>query len=132
MGLNHLFVMLHQGSVLGPVLFLVYINDITINIHSEIRLFAFADVILLYRTIKTPNDHSILQEDLNTLTKWADDWMMEYNIPKCKVMQITTHHSKSTFIYNMCNISLNTVTEHEYFGICLHHKLSWSPHVDHV
>ena len=32
----------------------------------------------------------------------------------------------------MCNISLNTVTEHEYFGICLHHKSSWSPHVDHV
>ena len=57
---------------------------------------------------------------------------MEFNIPKYKVMQITTHHSKSTF---MCNISLNAVTEHEYLGICLHHKLScwpWSPHVDHV
>ena len=69
-----------QGSILGTILFLVYINDITINIHSEIRL--FADDILLYRTIKTLNDHHILQEDLNTLTKWADDWMMEFNIPK--------------------------------------------------
>lgn len=52
-----------QGSVLGPALFLVYINDIPINIQSEIRL--FADDILLYRTIKTLNDHKILQEDLN-------------------------------------------------------------------
>ena len=60
-----------QGSVLGPILFLVYINDITINIHSKIKL--FADNILLYRTIKLANDHRILQEDLNTIANWADD-----------------------------------------------------------
>lgn len=47
-------------------------------------------------------------------------------------MQITTHHNKSTFTYKMCNISLNMVTEHEYLGICLHHKLSWGPYVDRV
>ena len=56
-----------QGSVLGPTLFLIYINDIVLNVKSEMRL--FADDILLYRTIKNPNDHEILQEDLNTLTK---------------------------------------------------------------
>jgi len=67
-----------QGSVLGPVLFLIYINDIVINVQSEIRL--FADDILLYRAIKTPSDHEILQNDLNTLTKWASDWMMELNV----------------------------------------------------
>ena len=42
------------------------------------------------------------------------------------------HYSKSTFIYKMYNISLNIVTEQEYLGICLHHKLSWGPHVDCV
>ena len=119
-----------QGSVLGPILFLIYINDIIINIHSEIRL--FADDILLYITIKLPNDHSTLQEDLNTLTKWADDWMMKFNISKCKIMQITLHNSNSTFTYKMTNISLNIVTEHEYVGICVHHKLSWSPYIDRV
>ena len=60
----------------------IYRYDITINIHSEIRL--FADDILLYRPIKTSNDHRILQNDLNPLTKWADRWLMEFNIPKCK------------------------------------------------
>ena len=60
-----------QGSELGPVLFLIYINDIAINVQSEIQL--FADDILLHRAIKTPSDHEILQNDLNTLTKWASD-----------------------------------------------------------
>ena len=51
-----------QGSVLGPVLFLIYINDIITNIQSEIRL--FADNMFLYKTIKTSDDHQILQNDL--------------------------------------------------------------------
>ena len=55
---------------------------------------------------------------------------MEFNIPKCKIMQIATYYNESNFTYEMCTISLNTVTEHEYLGICLHHKLFWSPHVD--
>ena len=78
-----------QGSVLGPTLFLIYINDIVLNVKSEIRL--FADDILLYRTIKNPNDHELLQEDLNTLTKWAKVWLMEFNIPKCNILQISMH-----------------------------------------
>ena len=119
-----------QGSVLGPVLFLISISDIVINVQSEIRL--FADDILLYRAIKTPSDHEILQNDLNTLTKWASDWMMEFNIPKCNIIQITTKHNKRNFTYKISNVPLTTVKEHNYLGICLHHKLSWKPHVDRI
>ena len=119
-----------QGSVLGPVLFLMYINDIGLNIHSEIRL--FADDILLYQPIRTPNDHLQLQEDLNTLTKWAIDWKMAFNIPKCKIIQFTTHRNKSKYIYTMSKTPLEVVEEHDYLGVRLHHKLSWSPHVNHI
>ena len=82
-----------QGSVLGPVLFLMYIDDIGLDIHSEARL--FADDILLYQPIRTPDDHMHLQEDLNTLTKWMSDWKMMFNISKYKIMQLTTYHNKS-------------------------------------
>ena len=77
-----------QGSVLGPTLFLIYINDIVLNVKSEIRL--FADDILMYKTIKNSNDHEILQEDLNTLKRWADTWLMKFNNPKFNVLQIST------------------------------------------
>ena len=111
-----------QGSVLGPVLFLMYINDIGLSIYSEIRL--FADDILLYHRIRTPDDHAHLQEDLSTLTKWAKDWKMMFNISKCKIMQFTTHRNKSKYTYVMSNTPLETVEEHDYLGVRLHHKLS--------
>ena len=119
-----------QGSVLGPVLFLIYINDIVSNIQSEIRL--FADDVFLYKAIKTPRDHQILQDDLNSLVKWSTDWTMNFNISKCKILQITTHHNKSTFTYKMSSIPLATVLEHNYLGIRLHHKLSWDPHINYI
>ena len=116
--------------MLGPTLFLIYINDIVLNVKSEIRL--FADDILLYRTIKNRIDHELLQENLNTLTKWAKVWLMEFNIPKCNILQISMHLAKRNFTYKMNDIPLNTVLEHDYLGVHLHHKLSWRPHVDHI
>ena len=73
-----------QGSVLGPTLFLIYINDIAADIQSTIRL--FADDCLIYRRISSPEDHYILQEDLNRLTVWATTWQMNFNVDKCNIM----------------------------------------------
>ena len=116
-----------QGSVLGPVLFLIYVNDIGLNIHSEFRL--SADDILLYQPIRIPDDHLQLQEDL---TKWASDWKMTFNIPKCKIIQFTTHRNKSKHLYAMSETPLEVVEKHDYLGVRLHHKLSWSPRVNHI
>ena len=116
-----------QGSVLGPALFLIYINDITENINSQIRL--FADDCLIYRPINSIEDHLILQNDLHTLVDWSNKWQMEFNIPKCTILQITLRQQSDPFDYRMNNIILKTTDQHPYLGICLHHKLSWNPHI---
>ena len=78
-----------QGSVLGPVLFLIFINDLPENIRSSIRL--FADDCVLYRNIESPMDCQILQDDLNSLAQWETDWQMKFNVAKCYSMRVTRH-----------------------------------------
>ena len=70
-----------QGSVLGPVLFLTFINDLPDNIRSSVRLFA-SDCVL-YMNIKSLTDCQILQDDLNSLAQWETDWQMKFNVAKC-------------------------------------------------
>ena len=76
-----------QGTVLGPLLFLIYINDIIENITSKLRL--FADDCLLYRVITSEQDTVALQKDLDILAQWASKWQMKFNISKCTFMRCT-------------------------------------------
>ena len=76
-----------QGSVLGPIIFLLFINDINNNIQSPIRL--FADDSIIYRKIKSETDNNILQSHLIQLQTWSNKWQMEFNIPKCVHLPIT-------------------------------------------
>ena len=71
-----------QGSVLGPVLFLAYINDITTGVRSSMRL--FADDSKVYRIIYGENDEKQLQCDLNTLQKWSENWQLRFHPDKKK------------------------------------------------
>ena len=119
-----------QGSVLGPVLFLLYINDIAEGICSHIKL--FADDCLIYRTIQSSSDQHILQQDLNAFVKWAEKWQMKFNTAKCKIMQMTNHHNKLLFMYKMYGSPLVTTEQHSYLGVQLHHKLSWQPHIQYT
>ena len=75
-----------QGTVLGPLLFLCHINDLPDSVKSTVRL--FADDCLLYRNIKTQRDHTLLQQDLVSLEKWAKDWGMRFNAKKCYTLSI--------------------------------------------
>ena len=78
-----------QGSVLGPVLFLIFINDLPENFRSSVRI--FADDCVLYRNIKFPIDCQILQDGLNSLAQWETDWQMKSNVSKCHSMRVTRH-----------------------------------------
>ena len=86
-----------QGTVLGPILFLIYINDLPDYIkHSQIRLFA-DDNIILYRPIKTQADCIQLQEHLESAVKWEHDWLMAFHPDKCNILRVTIKKSSQHF-----------------------------------
>ena len=74
-----------QGIVLGPLLFLLYINNITDRVSSTLRL--FADDCLLHRKIQSPQDSILLQKDLDILSHWASIWQIKFNTTKCVVFR---------------------------------------------
>ena len=79
------------GTVLGPLLFSLYINDISADIESEIRL--FADDCVCYREIKNEEDTLKLQRDIDRLGSWARKWGMRFQPVKCNMMQLTNKRS---------------------------------------
>ena len=81
-----------QGTVLGPLLFSLYINDISSDIESEIRL--FADDCVCYREIKDEKDTMKLQRDIDRLGSWARKWGMRFQPVKCNMMQLTRKRIK--------------------------------------
>ena len=67
-----------QGTVLGPLFFLIYINDISKGLSEGTKIRLFADDSLLYRTIETPSDSATLQNDLNTLQLWEKNGKLNF------------------------------------------------------
>ena len=97
-----------QDTVLGPLLFSLYINDIMVGIESEIRL--FADDCVCYRQIDSIKDTSKLQKDIDQLGKWARKWGMRFPPVKCNIMQLTRKRIKKiNTVYSLEGIVLENV-----------------------
>ena len=75
-----------QGSVLGPLLFILYVNDVPDLIESNLKM--FADDTKIYSVIKSFHDSLKLQHDINKLMQWSSVWLLRFNAAKCKVMRI--------------------------------------------
>ena len=102
-----------QGTLLGPLLFLLYINDLPNNFTSNVRL--FVDDCLLYQPIKSDNDISLLQNDLIKLEEWQNIWLMKFNPTKCFTMKLTSR--KPTPNIYTCGQQLKSVKSHCYLGV---------------
>jgi len=77
-----------QGSVLGPLLFVIFINDLPACCRDLSEIFLFADDAKMYKCIKDVNDFNVLNECFRNVLQWSDSWLMKLNISKCKVLSI--------------------------------------------
>ena len=119
-----------QGTILAPLLFLVYINDLPTSIKCNVRL--YADDAMLYSTIHTLTDCISLQQDLNTLFHWATTWNMSFNPDKCEYMKITLKHNTISYNYTMSNAKIKEVSTAKYLGVTINNHLTWSNHIDNI
>ena len=119
-----------QGTVLGPLLFLTYINDLPDKLNSSVRL--FADDCVLYHEIRNKHDADELQRDLDTLVKWEKDWQLAFNPTKCHIMRLTHSRSPKEYRYRLGESILSEVSGHPYLGIHISSDLSWNAHVDQI
>jgi len=110
-----------QGSVLGLILFLIFINYMDCGIVNWLLI--FADDAKLLGIVQSDLDKSSLQEDLHRLFDWAKEWQMEFNIGKCKVMHIG--NSNHNFKYYMDNNELEIMQE-ENLGVLITNDLKAS------
>ena len=121
-----------QGSVLGPILFLIFINDLLGNIKSSVRL--FANDCVLYSNFLALQDCLILQEDLNSLAPWEAEWQMKFNVAKCHTMRVTRHYSHKQIIHNytLHQQNLENVQSTKYPSITITENIGWGHHISDI
>ena len=119
-----------QGSVLVPILFLAYINDLPDQYKSKVRL--FADDTAIYLPISSEGESIILQNDRFTLEKWEQRWDMSFNPSKCQVLHITRAKCSIQTRYILHGTILESVPSVKYRGVTISDNLSWTPHIDSV
>ena len=117
-----------QGTVLGPLLFLLFINDLPACVESKTRL--FADDCIIYRNVKTIKDCQELQNDLFKLTVWEQKWGMLFHPDKCNSMQVTRSRNPLMFKYSLKGQDLEAFNTAKYLGVDLSNNLSWNSHID--
>ena len=120
-----------QGSVLGPVLFVIFINDLPDAVRSVVRI--FADDTKMYGRAMTPEDVAEIQADIDKLSNWSDDWQLKFNTGKCSVMHLGHNNAKTTYNMKDNNDVRKDLKESEIekdLGVHVDNKLSFHHHVD--
>ena len=114
-----------QGSVLGPVLFLVYINDLLKKI-QDCNIGSYADDTKFGSEITSIDDYEAIQRNLDIVNMWCQEWNMQLNNSKCVVMHCGKNNAN--FTYKLGECVLNSVSEYEDLGVLVDNRLNFSKH----
>ena len=120
-----------QGSILGPLLFLMFINDLPdVIVSSTVAL--FADDCKIFKVINDVNDSLSLQKDLNELHNWSTKWNMQFNASKCKIMRISRSNSPVEHNYYLDGTQLECVGNFKDLGVMFDTTLSFKTHISSI
>ena len=117
-----------QGSILGPLLFLIYINDLPDKL-SKSSLLLFADDAKCFMPISATSDCDSLQSELSSLADWSSLWKLSFNESKCCVLRFTrSQHNFACPSYSINNATISSVCTQKDLGVILSFDMQWRPH----
>ena len=121
-----------QGSILGPLLFLIYINDIVEEIGSNIRL--FADDTSLYLIVQDPTTAAeLMNADLEKIHSWSQTWLVNFNPNKTEELIISRKAAPPAHPpLHMNNTQIKNVNSHKHLGLILNKTCSWHEHINEI
>ena len=119
-----------QGSVLGPLFFLIYVNDISEHLLSIPRLFA-EDTSLACFATHVPDIEAILNHDLHVISQWADRWLVIFN-PSKKVAMLFTNKNVQPPNLLFDDVQIQFIDSHKHLGLTLSSNTRWSEHINNI
>ena len=121
-----------QGSVLGPILFVYYINDLPLSVECSIKI--FADDTKAYLPINSLSDKYLLQESINKLVDWSEKWQLKFNSEKCKILHIGKNNPKYEYSITENGVAkiLNETSSEKDLGVFVDSLLNFEDQVDYV
>ena len=119
-----------QGSVLGPLLFMMFINDLPKTVKCGVKL--FADYTKVYVRSDIPGNLDCLQNDISQLQDWSDKWFLSFHPDKCKVMYIGNHPSETNYTMRQSDNTIldirDEMTERD-LGVAIDNHLNFKLHI---
>jgi hypothetical protein len=120
-----------QGSILGPVLFLLFCNDIGDTLSQSTEIALYADDAKIFRPINSIMDCRMLQADLNRIETWCQTWRLNLNAAKCKILSLCRHENY-IFDYKLNGVSLEQINTFNDLGIHVSNDFSWKFHIQNL
>ena len=118
-----------QGSVLGPLLFLLFINDLTDLTLPNVHVKLFADDLKMYTELSYPSAHTNFQSQLDLIHLWASTWQVEISYEKCNILNLH-ENLPQTFSFN--NIQIRTADSVNDLGVLIAPGLKFNHHINRL